>query len=561
MKRTALISLGAAGLLLAIQPCQLPAVPLSLHPDVQLRKLLDTGANTVRLARDPTDNILYYSKADGAIYRVDLDANPPAAARLYTPANHGVNSSLGFAIGPDGTFYLTGNRSQGGNNIASLVKGVVDPQTGERVWSTLARTEPYPLAGNNFDHLINGIAISPDNRFVYFNSGSRTDHGEVEDNQGKFPGLREAPLTSAILRVPVTGQDLVLPADEAALRAAGYLFADGVRNTFDLAFAADGDLFGTENGPDRDMNEELNWLREGHHYGFPWRMGTQDNPQQFPDYDPDKDLLLPAAFIAVRRGTYVNDPAFPPPPMAFTDPVINLGPHADSFRDPADGQVKDASDLGLTLGTFTAHRSPLGLVFDVEGALGNEFQGDAFMLSWTAGDPFGDSAAGPFKDPGEDLLHLELEKRGDNYAVRATRLISNFENPIDAELIGSRLYVVEYGGNRGLWEVSLPAAPTAVEEERARPAGFSLAQNFPNPFNAGTTIEYQTGHRGAVELAVFAATGQRVRTLFSGQQPAGHYAVQWDGMDARGQRAASGVYFCRLMAPQGQQVRRLALVQ
>ena len=44
------------------------------------------------------------------------------------------------------------------------------------------------------------------------------------------------PLTSVLLRVPTTARNLILPNDEAKLQAGGYLFADGVRNAFDLAF-------------------------------------------------------------------------------------------------------------------------------------------------------------------------------------------------------------------------------------------------------------------------------------------------------------------------------------
>ena len=76
----------------------------------------------------------------------------------------------------------------------------------------------------------------------------------------------------------------------------------------------------------------------------------------------------------MREGYYHNDPTYPPPPRDFTDPVINLGPDADAYRDPADGRIKDASEEGVRFGTFTAHRSPLGLVFDVDHALAEPFQ-------------------------------------------------------------------------------------------------------------------------------------------------------------------------------------------
>jgi hypothetical protein len=80
------------------------------------------------------------------------------------------------------------------------------------------------------------------------------------------------------------------------------------------------------------------------------------------------------------------------------------------------------------------------------------------------------------------------------------------------------------------------------------PTEFSLSQNFPNPFNPVTSIRYSMPHAGAVELAVFNITGQRVRTLISGQAAAGSYVVIWDGRDDNGNVVASGVYLYRLSA-------------
>jgi len=238
----------------------------------------------------------------------------------------------------------------------------------------------------------------------------------------------------------------------------GFIFAEGTRNTYDLAFAPNGDLFGTENGPDRDMAEELNWLRAGRHYGFPWRIGGTDNPQQFPNYDPSTDRLLDPRFIAVQGGYYHNDPTFPPAPANLTEPVINIGPDADSYRDPTDGVVRDASAQGRVFSTLTAHRSPLGLVFDVDGVMTNEFRHHGFVLSWTPGDPTGNSVAGPFNDASQDLLDLQLTKLGQtNYQARVRRIVDGFSNPIDAEIIGNRIYVIEYGGSFGIWEVKIPA--------------------------------------------------------------------------------------------------------
>jgi len=248
------------------------------------------------------------------------------------------------------------------------------------------------------------------------------------------------------------------------LQQAGYIFTEGNRNAFDLAFAPNGDLFATDNGPDRDMSESLYWLRPGLHYGFPWHIGGADNPQQFPTYDPSTDKLLDSRFIAVQSGYYHNDLTFPPAPTNFADSVINLGPDADSYRDPADGSIKDASSLGQMVSTFTAHRSPLGLVFDTVGAMADPFQNHGFVLSWTQGDPTGNTVAGPFKDASQDMLDLNLTKLGStNYQSTTTRIVGGFSNPIDAEIIGNRIYAIEYGGNQGIWEITFPpASPTII---------------------------------------------------------------------------------------------------
>jgi hypothetical protein len=65
--------------------------------------------------------------------------------------------------------------------------------------------------------------------------------------------------------------------------------------------------------------------------------------------------------------------------------------------------------------------------------------------------------AGPFKDSSEDLLHLNLTKIGTtSYQVRATQIVKGFANPIDAEIIQNKIYVLEYGGSQGIWEVTIP---------------------------------------------------------------------------------------------------------
>ena len=73
------------------------------------------------------------------------------------------------------------------------------------------------------------------------------------------------------------------------------------------------------------------------------------------------------------------------------------------------------------------------------------------------------------------------------------------------------------------------------------PAKTSLFQNFPNPFNGTTTINYEISERSQVRLVVYDILGREVRTVVQAEQPPGRYAIR---LNADG--LASGVYFIRL---------------
>jgi hypothetical protein len=436
-----------------LEPTPTLGNPKALRDDIKIRRAFQTGGGFVRLKRDPLTNTIYYMNNAVDIYQLSFESNGQARLKkAYTRTDVGVAENFvaaGMAFAPDGTLYVLGNVATDTTTQGIIRKGKPDA-AGKRTWTTLASTAPYEKSNTQFDHVCNGMVVSPDGRYLYMNSGSRTDHGEVQDSKGTFPNLREVPLTSAIFRIPTDADDQVLPNDEAQLKAKGFLFADGTRNAYDLAFGPNGDLFGIDNGPDADYPDELNWLQEGHHYGFPWRFGDTDNAQRAADYDPAKDGRLQPDFFAVQNHFYRNDPSYPPPPdgVTFTDPIANLGPDADVFRDPGGG-AHDASELGQPIFSFTPHRSELGLVFDTGGAVGGDLKGGGFAVSWGA-------AAGNLPDQGRDLLYLKLTKTGDTYQMQATQLAVGFDHPIDQALIGNKLYVLDWGGKGAIWEVALP---------------------------------------------------------------------------------------------------------
>ena len=83
----------------------------------------------------------------------------------------------------------------------------------------------------------------------------------------------------------------------------------------------------------------------------------------------------------------------------------------------------------------------------------------------------------------------------------------------------------------------------AVPLSKEIPEDYSLAQNFPNPFNAVTELSYALPMAGHVRLAIYDITGRLVATLVNEEQPAGEYRVTFDAS-----KLPSGVYIYRLEA-------------
>jgi len=92
------------------------------------------------------------------------------------------------------------------------------------------------------------------------------------------------------------------------------------------------------------------------------------------------------------------------------------------------------------------------------------------------------------------------------------------------------------------------------------PRSFALGHNYPNPFNPATTIPYDLGESAQIEISIFNVRGQRVKELLDAFQPAGSYAIRWDGKDEKGRALAGGIYFLRMQAGQSQQSVKLVLL-
>jgi len=68
-----------------------------------------------------------------------------------------------------------------------------------------------------------------------------------------------------------------------------------------------------------------------------------------------------------------------------------------------------------------------------------------------------------------------------------------------------------------------------------------LYQNFPNPFNPSTMIEFDLPQKSDVNLKIYNILGQEILTLIDKETDAGKHQIQWNAKNQ-----SSGIYFLTL---------------
>lgn len=386
------------GLALALLASQdLPVAPEGLR----VREVVKLGpaddAQPVRVQPHPGTGMFYVLYLNGDLWQVDVDKG---SKRLYLQAHayfrKGSASfvqALGLHVDPNGVVYIVVNER-------------FDAETPKRAHVVLYRFAGFKADGPSapatewvsfdhpwgigpFNHGANHLATGPDG-MLYLSVGSRTDHGESgklrKDPDPNLDPNGETALTACMLRLDPKKQS---PNPD--------VFCRGLRNSFGFDWDDRGRLIASENGPDADHPEELNWLREGKHYGFPYRFGNQALPM-YPDASPA------------------------PEGLAFEKPIANLGPNGRP------GNEKEY--------TFHPHSSPSGVSFYRKGTLPAEYEGGFFVAR------FGNFLG---KVPvGFDLLHARLVEKDGELAAEMRTILEKLRRPIDLCQWKGRLYILEH---------------------------------------------------------------------------------------------------------------------
>jgi len=97
---------------------------------------------------------------------------------------------------------------------------------------------------------------------------------------------------------------------------------------------------------------------------------------------------------------------------------------------------------------------------------------------------------------------------------------------------------------------------TSVEIEKKNEYTFKLYDNYPNPFNPTTNINYELPITNYVDLSIYNLLGQKVATLISQKQEAGYHSIEWDASNL-----SAGTYFIKLDAGEFTQIRKAVLLK
>ncbi|MCC7429689.1 T9SS type A sorting domain-containing protein, partial [bacterium] len=122
----------------------------------------------------------------------------------------------------------------------------------------------------------------------------------------------------------------------------------------------------------------------------------------------------------------------------------------------------------------------------------------------------------------------------------------------------------------GLFEIDQNSTKTFLKDLKIKTKNsilptevrYNLKQNFPNPFNPTTTIEFDLKEKSLVTLSVYNSKGELVQTLVNQELEAGNnFKAVWNGTNFSGKQVASGIYFYELRTENFSKTKKMILLK
>ncbi len=147
-----------------------------------------------------------------------------------------------------------------------------------------------------------------------------------------------------------------------------------------------------------------------------------------------------------------------------------------------------------------------------------------------------------------------------NTAVAGTSTLDQYQynrhidNGTGCSLTSSSGY--NYTGGRPNIALVMNLATGIENPSLTIPETYSLSQNFPNPFNPTTKINFAIPKQGFVSLRIFDILGREVKTLVNGMKQPGNYSVDFNASEL-----SSGIYFYKLESNEFTDIKKMVLIK
>jgi hypothetical protein len=118
------------------------------------------------------------------------------------------------------------------------------------------------------------------------------------------------------------------------------------------------------------------------------------------------------------------------------------------------------------------------------------------------------------------------------------------------------IYVDILKMHRG-WTLATDDDGTTLQPEK-----FSLGNNYPNPFNPSTTIDFSVPVQSGVTFTIYNVLGEEMYRMSDDNLTLGVYRVRWNGKNKNGVQVPSGIYFYQLEAGESfRQTKKMTLLK
>ncbi|MBN2102963.1 T9SS type A sorting domain-containing protein [bacterium] len=339
--------------------------------------------------------------------------------------------------------------------------------------------------------------------------------------------------------------------------------------------AEEGEVFGFEiqiNDRDNESREHMYrwWGTDNMAWQDPSLFGTAE----LIGYEADDVLNIGPAPAALEVDGELD--------AAWQDvPVIEAGTYVYTNADQVDGsftEIEEWEDLQMefraawdadalylwfeiiddvldTSGANSYENDSIELCFDGGNEKATSYDANDLQMRWVWDNPVND-----YNSPNSVFAWGELAEDLEGYTCELTIPAADLPMDLEADTeIGFEIQINDrdgtdkredmlrwWGSDNMTWAdasrmgTAMLVGGDAVEDI-AQPDEFALAQNFPNPFNPSTTIQFNLLQKSAVKLTVYDVLGNEVATLVNDVRQAGLNTVTFDGSNF-----SSGVYFYTL---------------